>query len=485
MTEVFINGRKYQAQPGQTILELARLNGEKIESPCNGNGTCGKCKAIVDGETVLACMYRIDKPIDIKILSKESENKSIRILRAGVSAPVDLKPSFDTGYGVVVDIGTTTLVVSLIDLKSGKEIGTDSCINPQTAIAQDVLSRISFASEPGGLKTLQDQIVGAMREIIGNLAKAACLHPTLIREAVYSGNTAMLHLACGADPESLGKYPYNLNLECGRSIPADNLGISGNLYLPPVISAFVGADITAGILASRLYEQKLTTLFIDIGTNGEMVIAKDGELAATSTAAGPAFEGMNIDCGMRAANGAIEKFKFEEIGSFTYQVIGGTTPVGICGSGLLDIVAELVRTKRVGKSGRFANKKKQFDITDKVRLTQSDIRQVQLAKGAIRSGIDALLKALDVGLQDVQRVEIAGSFGYHLSEKSLLNIKLLPQEFAGKIHFVGNTAIEGGIAFLLNTDVREVMADVAAKVKRIELANDASFQEAFVGALNF
>ncbi|MDR1638302.1 MAG: ATP-binding protein, partial [Clostridiales bacterium] len=127
------------------------------------------------------------------------------------------------------------------------------------------------------------------------------------------------------------------------------------------------------------------------------------------------------------------------------------------------------------------NKKKQFDITDKVRLTQSDIRQVQLAKGAIRSGIDALLKAMDVGLQDVQRVEIAGSFGYHLSEKSLLNIKLLPQEFEGKIHFVGNTAIEGGIAFLLNTDARKVMADVAARVKRIELANDASFQEAFVG----
>jgi uncharacterized 2Fe-2S/4Fe-4S cluster protein (DUF4445 family) len=480
--EAFINGKKYQAQSGQTILELARLNGEKIESPCNGNGTCGKCKAIVDGETVLACAYHIEKPIEIKIPSKELENNSIRILRAGVSAPVELKPSHDTGYGAVVDIGTTTLVVSLIDLSSRKEIGTESRINPQTAIAQDVLSRISFAYEPEGLRSLQDQVVGVITEILGNLAG---IEASSIREVVYSGNTAMLHLACGADPESLGQYPYDLNLECGRSIPAEALGVSGNLYLPPVISAFVGADITAGILASRLYEQKLTTLFIDIGTNGEMVIAKDGELAATSTAAGPAFEGMNIDCGMRAANGAIEKFAFNPDGSFSYEVIGDIEPIGICGSGLLDIVAELVRTKRVGKSGRFADKKKQFDITEKVRLTQSDIRQVQLAKGAIRSGIDALLKAINVGLTDVERVEIAGSFGYHLSERSLLNIKLLPEEFAGKIHFVGNTAMEGGIAFLLNTDLRGVMADVAARVKRIELANDARFQQEFIGALNF
>jgi uncharacterized 2Fe-2S/4Fe-4S cluster protein (DUF4445 family) len=484
--DVTINGNHTAVASGTTILDAARKLDIVLESPCNGNGTCGKCKVIVNGESVLACQTAITVPAEIITESKEHENKTLQILSGGNSFSYPLKPAFSDGYGLVVDIGTTTLVAALIDLSTGKQLDSESRLNPQTVFAQDVLSRISYASEPDGLLRLKGDLLHVLNEMVANMCEFAEVSPSSIHEAVYSGNTAMLHLACGIDPAPLGKYPYNVPLECGLSVVDAELDIIGEIYLPPIISAFVGADITSGILASRLHEQTQTTLFIDIGTNGEMVIANGGTLAATSTAAGPAFEGMNITCGMRAARGAIEKFHINVDDSVTYAVIGGEAePTGICGSGLLDIAAELVRTGKIGKTGRFADKSKQYNITEKVFITQNDIRQIQLAKGAIRTGIDALLRELNLSVTDVARVEIAGSFGYHLSESSLLDIKLLPPEFKGKIHFVGNTAQSGGTAFLLNTDFRSEMLDIVSRVRKIELANNDDFQREFIASLNF
>ena len=284
---------------------------------------------------------------------------------------------------------------------------------------------------------------------------------------------------------------------------AESIGVSiakfGLIYLPPIISAYVGADITSGILVYRLDEEPGTVLFIDIGTNGEMALVRNGVLAATSTAAGPAFEGMNIACGMRASKGAIESFTINGDGSCSFEVIGGTEPTGICGSGLLDIAGELVRVGVIGPNGRFVRSesgtygsnfkerdgKIAFFITPTVYLAQRDIRQIQLAKSAIRSGIEMLLSYFKLSAGDIDSVEIAGSFGFHLNEKSLINIGLLPEVFSGKVRFTGNTSLSGAKAFLLNVNFREKMKALVKKIETVELAKQDEFEKVFIKYMSF
>ena len=539
---VFVRqGKSVVVKTGATILEAARTAGIIIESPCNGNGTCGKCTVGVKNagaeETVHACRYGIAKDIEIVVRDYAEDNKSLRILTGGSAFLYEHQPFITkaalkgkTGvygggallgveagdtvnevYGLSVDIGTTTLVTALVDLLSGKVLALESCLNPQAVYAQDVLGRIHFASSEQGLATLHNAFSGALETMIVALTHKAGVKREHIYEAVYSGNTAMLHLACGIDPASLGRFPYTPKISGGNHIPAAGLNIApfGLIWLPPVISAWVGADITSGILASGLAEKKGVTIFIDIGTNGEMALAKDGVLAASSTAAVLAFEGMNISCGMRASRGAVESFSIDG-GTYSFEVIGEDAPwdaapviTGICGSGLLDIAGELVRTGIVGKSGRFTppaeagltgrlahsmrplDGKTAFFITDEVYVAQKDIRQIQLAKGAIRCGIEMLLARFGLCAACVDAVEIAGSFGYHLQEKSLLNIGLLPPEFAGKTAFVGNTSMSGGIAFLMNARFRSQMIELVRQVDAVELANDKDFERTFIKYMSF
>jgi uncharacterized 2Fe-2S/4Fe-4S cluster protein (DUF4445 family) len=380
----FIEQDSASAVPaGTTILEAARLAGIVVEAPCNGVGTCGKCRVRLREQTdfarvgesgqhmlsaelrrrgfVLACQTKVAGDIAVWVQDAARENKGLRILSEGVSFDYALKPlirkQFDgmitqvfagetvigaekgdttaENFGIALDIGTTTLVAELICLETGERLASESMLNPQTAFAQDVLTRIHFAAQENGLKTLHDAFISAFSALRGRLAQSAGIDGKRIYEVVFSGNTTMLHLAMGIDPASLGRYPYDAVISGGESVPGAGLGISpfGRIYLPPIISAFVGADITSGILATRLAGQKGVTLFIDIGTNGEIVLARDGKLAATSTAAGPAFEGMNITCGARAVPGSVEQFTIDEAGNPMYKTIGGKPANGICGSG--------------------------------------------------------------------------------------------------------------------------------------------------------
>lgn len=542
-----------EVEKGTTILEAARRAGVLIESPCNAAGTCGKCKVKVDSQSlarimqkgehglsqeekiqgyVLACQAYLEGNIDVEIIQEE-KNQNLKILSAGKSLALELdsyiKKEFNqtenltrvyagkellaveagdtemANYGVVVDIGTTTVVVSLVQLNTGEELAFTTSLNPQSLQAQDVLSRIKFASEENGLAIMHNELLKEINRMIDQIVRETNLCRDNIYEAVFSGNTCMLHLAIRVSPYSLGQYPYTPKVKGGNQLSAANLGLDisqvGLIYLPPVISAYVGADITSGILATKLYEQEGVNLFVDIGTNGELVIGVNGQLTAASTAAGPAFEGMNIACGMRAGSGAIELFNVEENGAITIKTIGGGGATGICGSGLIDIVGELVDHGIIGQNGRLLENSKEasplgeklvrsngklvFNLIDQVFLSQKDIRQVQLAKGAIRAGIELLLK--DKGLQpiDVDRVLIAGSFGYHLRAESLINIGLLPKEFLGKIEFLGNTSKSGGQAILLNQRYRKQMEDLVREVEVLELANCQDFQQIFVDCLNF
>jgi len=540
---------------GTTILEAARQAGVTIESPCNGSGVCGKCRVKVDTKSlknishgrghrlsteeqlegyVLACEARIKGDIAVET-SESREHKHLKILDHGKSFDIamdafihkrydgasgltyvyageELLGSEDgntlgESFGAVVDIGTTTLVASLVDLNSGKELDSVSALNPQAVHAQDVLSRIKLASEESGLRLMYSGIIAEINRLITHLAQRNNIKGERIYELVFSGNTCMLHLASNVNPYSLGRFPYNPEITGNVSLKASEhkLAISefGIIYLPPVISAYVGADITSGILASQLHEKKGVTLFVDIGTNGEMVLACDGRLWATSTAAGPAFEGMNITHGMRAGAGAIEFFNVEDAGTVTVKTIGEEEATGICGSGLLDIIGELVAYGAINKNGRLVEPETEgilpalrerilkqdgklvFKVTDRVVLTQKDIRQVQLAKGAVRAGIEFLLRSKGIKASEVDRVLIAGSFGYHLRAKSLINIGLLPPEFEGRIEFIGNTSKSGGQAFLLNKSYRAQMARLVKNIEVIELANYKDFDKVFVSCLNF
>jgi uncharacterized 2Fe-2S/4Fe-4S cluster protein (DUF4445 family) len=547
----FNNCIRVEAAPGSSILEAARAAGLALETPCGGMGRCGKCGVLIPPEQlsrisgnantapdaapgngtepvrtepvrILACRSIIRGDLEIQIRDYAGENSSLRIAASGPGFSGQNSPFItkrrsgnftevygggrllgteaggaeEHRYGAAIDIGTTTLVSSLIDLNTGKELAHCSILNPQSAYAQDVISRIFFCRTSQGLETMRRVCVEALREMISRMAGEAGIKTGHIYEAVYSGNTVMLHLALGLDPSPLGQYPYNPRIRGGNHSGAEGLGISplGLVYIPPLISAYVGADIVSGILVSRLDESRDSRLFIDVGTNGEMVLARKGRLAAAAAAAGPAFEGMNISCGMRAHQGAIESFRIDAEGRPSYQVIGGGEARGICGSGLLDIAGELVRTGLIEPSGRFASPpkgperkdgKSAYSLSPAVRLTQQDIRQVQLAKGAIRAGLETLLARFGISAGGVDAVEIAGSFGYRLNEKSLINTGLLPPEFEGKVRFVGNTSLSGARAFLLNTGFRKKMEDLAPRVEALDLSRDPRFEERFIQYMDF
>ncbi len=537
---------------GSTILEAARKAGIMLETPCNCAGTCFKCAVRLDADSmknvesapredteldsgwVLSCRTEILGDITVEVPGSEQPD-TIRILHHGWTHPVEVAPcitkiysqketttsvfAFDrllareagdtsgANFGIVVDIGTTTLVASLVNLSSGQEIAVTSALNPQSPHAQDVLSRICFASEEAGLKVMHTAVTNEINRLIEVLAKGSGVAADSIYEMVLSGNTCMLHLATGVSPSSLGRFPYTSLITGGAHESAGGKGLeiskSGLVYLPPIISGFVGADITSGILATRLHQSTDTTLFVDIGTNGEMVLARNGRLSAASTAAGPAFEGMNISRGVRATRGAMEAFDIDESGEIAVKTIDDAEIIGICGSGLLDLVGELVDHGVVADNGRFVDPQNSvlpvvlkkrlvehkgktcFRVEGSVLLTQKDIRQVQLAKAAIRTGIEFLLQNAGVGPADVDRVLIAGSFGYHLHEKSLINLGLLPKEFIGKVDFVGNTSKSGGQAFLLNKESRNEMRDLVRSIQVIELAAIPDFDKVFVHCLGF
>lgn len=535
---------------GLSILEAARLAGVILDSPCDGSGTCGKCwvkatpvtalafergsqDALTEEEQkagwVLACQSKITADLTVEIESNADDG--LKILSHGQEARVEIRPWIrkvfqddlattqvfaggellttepgDTtqfSYGLSIDIGTTTLVTALIDLRDGRELAAASSLNPQAHYAQDVLSRIKLGSQPDGLRTLHQELIRELNRQIAEVTASAAVIPRHVYEAVFSGNTTMLHLAANADPASLGKYPYTPQLRGGSHILAADIGLAisphGRVYLPPIMSAYVGADITSGILATKLSEKSGVVLFVDIGTNGEMVLAVNGALTATSTAAGPAFEGMNIACGMRASQGAVERVTLAD-GKVSLSTIASADPIGLCGSGLLDAVGELAEHRGVDRNGRFQTTaaswpwkgqwdhldgKPIFRIAGPVYLSQKDVRQVQLAKAAVRAGIELMLKANNLTPERVDRVLIAGSFGFHLKTESLINLGLLPREFHNRVDFVGNTSKSGGKAFLLDHRTRDEMRDLTQKVRVLELANDPAFEKTFIQSLSF
>lgn len=412
---------------------------------------------------------------------------------------IDLDKKIERILGAAIDIGTTGLSAYLVDLENGEVLKKVSALNPQTEYGGDVLSRITFSMDKdNGSDLLSSCIRRKIGEMLKDLVEDDYAVDNIYRVTI-AANTTMLHLLLGVKANSIAKAPY-------RSVFLDkldfksrdleiNINEEGIVTLLPSASSYIGADILAGVIAIDFQSKDHASLFIDIGTNGELVAIADGKMAASSTAAGPALEGMNIDCGMRAEEGALDRFNIDEEFDIIYSTIGEKEPIGICGSGLIDIAAALVKRGIVLPSGRF-NKDipeklkyrlvdKRFYITDKVYISQKDIRQIQLAKGAIASGIEMLLKQIDISIDSIKEVVIAGAFGYHIDAESIKIIGLIPKGFTGDMTFVGNSSVEGARIALINEYKLQEISDIRKNMKIIELSTREDFQKYFVKALNF
>lgn len=425
---------------------------------------------------------------------------------------IEVSDTQDKLYSVAIDIGTTTVVCSLIDVKNKCEISSESEINPQKEYGLDVLSRIHFIkNKENGLETLHKLIINCINDLIKKLCIKNSINESNIYEVSIAANTTMMHVLLNINPMSIGKSPYSPTFVKSKNIRAKDLGIEiskfGSIYLLPGVSSYIGADIVAGVCVSNLKETDKNVLFIDIGTNGEMVLSKKGELVSCSCAAGPALEGMNISCGMRAGDGAIENIKIGN--EISINTIGNQKPIGICGSGIVDAISELARVKLIGKTGRIAkkdavkdnekishlsdyivdeNKKRRFIISklDKeISITQEDIRQVQLAKGAILSGIYVLADQVNMEINELDEVIIAGQFGKHLSIESLVGVGIIPKELKDRITYIGNSSKTGAIMSLLSKDIRKNMDFIASDINYFELSTKEGYERLFTDCLKF
>jgi uncharacterized 2Fe-2S/4Fe-4S cluster protein (DUF4445 family) len=420
----------------------------------------------------------------------------------------ELGDTSDQIFGVAVDIGTTTVVGYLFDLCQGTLVSVDSALNHQSSLGSDVVSRIEYAlNTPDGLDRLQSMAADTINHIIENLCSISGISGVNIYGLVIVGNTAMHHLFLGISPQFLARYPYNPLIGHVLSVPANTVGLKvspmARIISLPLVSGFMGADTVGVVMATGLHRSKIPKMAIDIGTNGEIVLTDGSTMVACSCAAGPAFEGAQIQCGMRGVSGAIDRVDFSENG-FQCHVIDELPPKGICGSGLVDAVAAMRTAGLISDKGRLLSKEQapqayysrlltrekygEFVLSPKRRsggaeevvITQKDIRELQLAKGAMMAGIRILMNTLGLQEEDIREVYLAGAFGNYLRADSAKAIGLLPVFKNARITQVGNAAGTGAKMALLSTRALNHADRIARQIKYVDLAKVSDFQQQFM-----
>lgn len=583
------------AKQGQNLLMLLREANIEINSPCNGNGTCGKCKvkvisgflpepcgnevkilgtkAIEDGYR-LSCNLNIQS--DLKILLENSSLQA-QIVTEGKGRALTLEPvvtkenillerpslsnqlsdfervmgsalevgmpdlqlvrsipeiirqkdynitliksgsrllgveAGDTGkslYGVAVDIGTTTIAAYLIDLTDGQRLCVRSGLNPQKKFGADVISRIKHTMDSeNGLDQLHDLIIDELNNCIG----AMCDEVNISRSNIYAvtlvGNTTMMHFLLKVPAKNIAAAPFIPGITSMLSIYAKDLGINinpfGLAFILPSVSAYIGSDTVGAVLSTGMYEHEDISLLIDIGTNGEIVLGNKDALYACSSAAGPAFEGANIRNGIGSVKGAINSISLKS--GVSYTTIGGARPIGICGTGIVDGIAQLLEVGIIDETGRLddewepstpeqsplvenivtVDKMNAFRIIGDIAITQKDIRELQNAKGAIAAGINVLVKQSGIDFSDIKNVYLAGGFGTFINVDSALKIGLIPACLRGKIQSVGNAAGQGAIEGLLSLKCLSDAQLISKKIKYIELSSSKDFNDYYMECMMF
>lgn len=486
--------KQIESPEGESLLNALRNNGFEIYSPCGGNGTCGKCNVMVRNEGLVpSCMYPLRESIDVilpdkreaKVLVEQHQHTVLLPLMPGKSADLSVFP-----HGIAVDIGTTTVVLYLINLITGVISETKAFLNPQSRYGADVITRIQFTTtHENGLKILQNELINEINKAISNLCQFAGITENEIIKIVFAGNTTMLHLLLGINPKSLAQAPFRAQFLDEKILEGEQLGLKSmpqaEIKILPSVSAFVGSDIVAGLSSIAPSDKYKNYLFMDIGTNGELALVTGTNILCCSTAAGPAFEGAKISCGMGAVAGAVSAF-----GDSGLTVIGDEIPSGICGSGLIDIVSWLIEKEKLNTEGQlpddFVVVSESGSSTGKaISITQDDIREVQLAKSAIASGVKILLKQAGMSFDQLDALFLAGGFGNYINIENAVRIGLLPAEMKDKIIPLGNTSGTGAILALKSVKFDDVIQNLLAKTQHIELAEDEDFAVEFAMNMYF
>lgn len=491
---------------GESLLEAMLRQGVTYRAECGGRGTCGKCKVkVLKGDIQITSWDRL-------LFSEEELQQGYRLSCKAYpkgACSIELLPGYETrGYEVLtemqypdaatisvhtgsalstaIDLGTTTLAFALMD-PSGRVIRTYSALNPQRAYGADVISRMKASTE-GKKEVLRDGIRAELEQGIRKLISSEGIKQDHITQIILAGNTTMIHLLMGYDCSALGTYPFTpVNISTIR-LEASEL-FSEAYHMPitvlPGISTFVGGDILAGLLACGFDQSEKISLLVDLGTNGEMALGNRNRLLVTSTAAGPAFEGGNLTCGVGSIPGAISHVVIEE-GSCRYETIGGKPPLGICGTGVIELASELIRTGRMDETGLLADPyfEQGFEIGG-MRFLQKDIRELQMAKAAVRAGIEILIRRYGVTTNAIDKVYLAGGFGYKLDVTKAIRIGLFPPELTGRIEAVGNSSLSGAIRYLTDGDAETGMEQLLSAAQEIHLSNEPDFYERYIGAMSF
>ena len=530
---------KVPAQRGENIMELAQKAGVQIDVPCSGNGTCGKCRVrlISGGLDVeknmklseedyedgwrLACQSRVNSDAVIWVpasaaafksdiqtadLSSEEELKTYEnaleeIFSAGLS-----RGCTETGYGIAIDIGTTTVTGAMLDLATGDVMAKTSLGNGQIRYGADVINRIIQQSKPGGREKLQK----AVREetvvpLMKNLCKGAGIEPDAVTRVVIAGNTTMEHLFVGADGESIRLEPYVPEFLELHGKTAGELELPVNPAAPvifaPNVGSYVGGDITAGTLTTMLWNREDLSLFVDLGTNGELVFGNGDYMLTCACSAGPAFEGGDISCGMRATTGAVESIVIDaETMEPTLTIIGeGAKPAGLCGSGLIDTISELFRCGIINAKGKFVKEGKRIKREEyvssyvlafadetatgrDVEINEVDIDNFIRAKGAIFSAIRTMLNAVDMTIDDIAKVQIAGGIGSGISIENAISIGMLPKQPVEKYEYIGNSSLTVACAMLLSDEATDKVFELGQNMTYLELSTHPGYMDEFVAA---
>ncbi len=512
---------------GENVFNVLSDSGfADLDAPCGGSGLCGKCLVEVIGDDPcqihpderrllssqqlqahqrLCCRMFLTEDADLtisvvsrkdgaKIVSSYENNESFHELRRSFSS---------SSYGFASDIGTTTIVVYCVSLESGQILDHRSSLNPQSSFGADVISRIEYSREhETGLSALHEVIAHHLHSLMMQMMDVHHIHPQEVKEIVAVGNPTMIHFLLKKDPAGIAVAPfipsfYSRQQLTGTDVGWDDLSDAA-LIIPGLVSAYIGSDITAGVCSTDMLSFGKRTLYIDIGTNGEIVLFDGKTLHCCSSAAGPAFEGASISCGIGAVRGAIDHIWLDASQNVCFSTIDSAPPAGICGSAVIETVALLLDLGVVDETGAMEHEGnpadryltdtpngKAFKITETMTFSNKDIREVQLAKAAIAAGCELLLKEADIELSQLDSLIIAGGFGAYINIEKAKRIGLLPPLESEKITAVGNAAGKGALDILLYEGADDRTENIRSKARYIELSNSQQFNELFIEQMFF
>ncbi len=455
------------------------------------------------------CDYSVLKILANSVREKQGQINVVILKNKEYSTVISAAPNTTekSVYGIACDIGTTTVALNLVDLKNGGILSTASEYNQQIKCGEDIISRINYSQKPGRLQELHELIIRTINNLVTKVTETALISPSDIYYISISGNTTMIHLFLNLEPHYIRKEPYVPTMNQVPIILARDLGLKtnheGRVYCAPAVGSYVGGDITAGLLCTPILKStEKISLFIDVGTNGELVVGNQEWLMTCACSAGPAFEGSETRCGMPAAEGAIERFKLKANGEAEYKVINDSKPKGLCGSGLVDLLAELFIKGYIDRNGKFNTESGDPRIIEDengkgflvekgencywgrdILLTENDISTLIRTKGAIFSACSLLLKNVGITFDEIDAFYIAGGFGRYLAIENAIRIGLLPDIERDKYHYLGNSSLLGAQLILISEKNRAIVNEITEKMTYIELNTEPSYMNEYTGAL--